>query len=747
VARDLKIDDACATNRPRARVVGERALILETDCAGNALPVAAPSTPAQVAAIAAALATPPIFIPPPPPRPQGPPGPIGPPGSPGLAGPVGPTGPAGPQGPQGVTGAPGGPGVQGDPGDPGEMGPPGPQGPQGVTGAPGGPGVQGDAGADGDAGPPGTTGPTGPAGSAGPPGADGSDGDAGPPGPPGANGTIGVDGAAGPAGPPGPQGDPGDPGEMGPPGAAGPTGPIGATGPKGDPGPPGNDGTDGADGPMGPPGANGATGATGPAGVSGAIASTATISLGSEPALSGTFQITGLSSLSVGAPVPVFLAVISTDPTESEEQIAISGIATSASVVTCYWQSVDGTPKAGSRLVSFIVADSVSVLGPFTVQTTASVGVLSDFALDALANELNFTGASDIALSGLTGGVEGRRLFLKGTNTTTQIRIKNESTSSAAANRLRTPTNVSEYVIMVRDVVELYYTASRWQVVARARDWTNSSAVTWAAQQNDVSTDGIDRFRVSLTGSQTVTGFIPRTAAVSCEGQTLLVEVADSVDSLTIAHDSASSSANNRVLCPGSVDFVLGPRCSVILRYDGTSLAWRLIAADTAKQARVMTTLVSFVNTAATQTCASLTVPAGALQAGTTYRFYAAAQYTRGTTATPATLTMRLTKNGVSMITHAGTTSVINGIGGNMQMNALVHVLTTGAAGTRAGFGEIEFLDAALPSAVNQGLQGSIDTTIDNTFALEVFFSAAVANLSGATLAGLIVRESVSDQP
>lgn len=92
------------------------------------------------------------------------------------------------------------------------------------------------------------------------------------------------------------------------------------------------------------------------------VVATATINLGSTPALTGSFQITGLTGLTLNDPVPVFLAVDSTNPTEAEEQIAISGIATSTTVVTCYWQSVDGTPKSGSRKVNYMVATGVSTL-------------------------------------------------------------------------------------------------------------------------------------------------------------------------------------------------------------------------------------------------------------------------------------------------------------------------------------------------------------------------------------------------
>ncbi len=269
-------------------------------------------------------------------------GPEGPPGTPGATGARGDTGPAGPQGDQGETG---------------------PDGPPGPTGAAGADGAQGAPGASGPAGP---TGPQGDQGETGPEGDIGPQGPAGPAGPAGATGASGASGAAGPIGPEGaqgPQGDEGDIGPQGPTGSAGPAGATGPTGPKGDTGPIGFEGPEGPkgdEGSIGPPGPTGTTGATGPAGVSGAIMATATVSFGTGAQASGTFQITGLSGLVVNTPVEVSMAVDTADPTESEQSCVITGIATSTSVITCYWNAVD--VMQGTRKVQYLIAASASNL-------------------------------------------------------------------------------------------------------------------------------------------------------------------------------------------------------------------------------------------------------------------------------------------------------------------------------------------------------------------------------------------------
>lgn len=113
-----------------------------------------------------------------------------------------------------------------------------------------------------------------------------------------------------------------------------------------------------------------------------------------------------------------------------------------------------------------------------------------------------------------------------------------------------------------------YQTISPTAIAASTNDWTPTS---WS---------GSERVRVTLTGNQTVTGFSSTATAT----RKLLVNV-DSADTLTISHESASSTAANRVSCPGAVDFALAPLCSVILDYDATSSRWRVIESAVATAA------------------------------------------------------------------------------------------------------------------------------------------------------------------
>ena len=258
---------------------------------------------------------------------------------------------AAPPGATGATGADGEQGFRGPPGrhgEPGRHGFPGAQGPRGPAGPMPPPGRMGH---DGGRGFPGTPGAPGRAGSSGPPGRSGADGGRGRPGAPGQAGASGAAGVAGTAGPPGRRGWPGRRAPIVP----------------------------------GPAGADGAGGGGGLG-----VVATATVSLGSEPLDGGSFTITGLSGLTTNDPVLVQLAVPVADPTESEEQISISGIVTSATVITCYWQSTDGTPKSGSRLVSYLTASTIAMLltdgdkGDITVASSGTVWTIDDAAVTNL---------------------------------------------------------------------------------------------------------------------------------------------------------------------------------------------------------------------------------------------------------------------------------------------------------------------------------------------------------------------------
>lgn len=87
---------------------------------------------------------------------------------------------------------------------------------------------------------------------------------------------------------------------------------------------------------------------------------------------------------------------------------------------------------------------------------------------------------------------------------------------------------------------------------------------------------GVIRVDLGPTNDVTVTGL-----AGGENGRTLLVVNTDLNFILTLAHESASSTAANRFFCPEGIDLPLGPNVSALLWYDSTLSRWRVVTTCT----------------------------------------------------------------------------------------------------------------------------------------------------------------------
>jgi hypothetical protein len=82
-------------------------------------------------------------------------------------------------------------------------------------------------------------------------------------------------------------------------------------------------------------------------------------------------------------------------------------------------------------------------------------------------------------------------------------------------------------------------------------------------------------FRVTPNASNTtITGIVP----VDTAGRLLLITNIHASATLSLAHDSGSSSAANRIYCPNSTTYTLAANESAWLWYDPTSSRWRVVA-------------------------------------------------------------------------------------------------------------------------------------------------------------------------
>lgn len=357
---------------------------------------------------------------------------------------------------------------------------------------------------------------------------------------------------------------------------------------------------------------------TGGGGGGSGVLATTTVNLGSTLTMSGNFQITGLSGLTLNDPVPVFLAVSTTDPTEAEEQISISGIATSTSVVTCYWQSVDGTPKSGNKLVSYLVASGVTASGPSTLANEQSVTWASqqnNFARSSSAiNVLRVTLTGDQTLTGITGGVLGSVLVIENVDSGAEIlTIASLSASSAAANEIVTPGGL-DLKIGFRESAILRYTSEfggTWRVltpghhiasegqmmglpITHAGPGTNGAAVPidgsvvgenirYATNFADALISGsvlsyqiaepitslvIDAPSFFKWRSVSLTG-VGNGTAIAATGRQVIVQLAGSSAPVLLIHeDTGESTQQRRFLCPGSKNYLIRPKETVILHRD-----------------------------------------------------------------------------------------------------------------------------------------------------------------------------------
>ena len=105
--------------------------------------------------------------------------------------------------------------------------------------------------------------------------------------------------------------------------------------------------------------------------------------------------------------------------------------------------------------------------------------------------------------------------------------------------------------------------------------WNTISPAAIAAQADNYNPTGFadaDSVRVTLTGDQTITGFVHGNV-----DRVVLFNI-DGTDSLTLAHESASSTAANRIACPNGANYVMEPNSAVLMERDATSSRWRVVA-------------------------------------------------------------------------------------------------------------------------------------------------------------------------
>lgn len=95
-----------------------------------------------------------------------------------------------------------------------------------------------------------------------------------------------------------------------------------------------------------------------------------------------------------------------------------------------------------------------------------------------------------------------------------------------------------------------------------------------SADQNDYSITPARRVRLATDGggNRNVTGIV---MAGNVDGLEFSIVNVGAVDSIILKHQSASSTAANRIICTGAADIALATNEEALLWYDGVTSRWR----------------------------------------------------------------------------------------------------------------------------------------------------------------------------
>lgn len=95
------------------------------------------------------------------------------------------------------------------------------------------------------------------------------------------------------------------------------------------------------------------------------------------------------------------------------------------------------------------------------------------------------------------------------------------------------------------------------------------------ADQNNYDPENYGSLRMSSNASRTITGI---DGGVAARGL-IILNVGSS--NIVLAHQSASSSVENRIISPSAANITLGANDSITLYYDAVDLRWRVTAVAT----------------------------------------------------------------------------------------------------------------------------------------------------------------------
>ena len=186
---------------------------------------------------------------------------------------------------------------------------------------------------------------------------------------------------------------------------------------------------------------------------------------------------------------------------------------------------------------------------------------------------LRISSSLAVSITGISGGVKGRRLQLFNIGSYA-ITLSNLSASSIAANRFNF-VNASDFLIPPNGTALLYYDSTQdyWigGDMSSIYDVVNENTPSQiTADQNDYSIGLYEVLRLSSSAAYTITGF-----SGGVKGRSLEIFNVGSFN-ITLAYQSASSIAANRLDMPSGEKVVLYPQSGIRLYYDSTISRWKI---------------------------------------------------------------------------------------------------------------------------------------------------------------------------
>lgn len=264
-----------------------------------------------------------------------------------------------------------------------------------------------------------------------------------------------------------------------------------------------------------------------------------------------------------------------------------SANATAAAAVADYTFDTNAARTAGNhtewRVNNTLIAQLKQFGGLATTQQAATSGTQQMLSLTGAAHtgqtagtEINFVDVNQGTVTWATGAITTERAYrlrnptlaFAGSSTVTDAAtLAIDGAPTAGTNA--TITNAYALWLqggMLRNDGALRHTAviSPAQITGTQDDYAPTGFATTYWMRLDV--DAATRLITGLAG-----GTSGRVVVVSNIATGVL-------NNISFEHEDAGSSAANRFICPGGVDFVLAQLTSISLIYDGVSSRWRLIA-------------------------------------------------------------------------------------------------------------------------------------------------------------------------